>query len=201
VKRIYGIEADVLHPPLTIDAGGPRQQLNDVEPGYVLSVSRLLPYKNVDAVVAAFDRLTQERLVIVGEGPERARLQGIAGRNVRFVGSTGDAELRWLYANALCLVTASYEDFGLTPLEAAAFGKPTAALRFGGFLDTIRDGETGVFFERPEPAEIATALTRVLGNQWDGAGVRRHADSFSEQRFIERVRQVVREELAVAESS
>ena len=135
-----------------------RRAAAGIAPGYVLCVSRLLPYKNVDAVVRAFGCLGTEQLVVVGEGPDRRRLEALAGTNVHFVGSASEAELRWLYANAQCLVTASYEDFGLTPLEAAAFGIPTAALRFGGFLDTIRENRTGVYFDAPEPSQIASAV-------------------------------------------
>jgi glycosyltransferase involved in cell wall biosynthesis len=196
IERIYGIEAEVIAPPVTIDAAAPQRPLDAVEPGYILCVSRLLPYKNVEKVIAALARLRSERLVVVGDGPDEARLRGIAGKNVHFTGPVADSQLRWLYANAQCLIAASFEDFGLTPVEAAAFGKPTAALRFGGYLDTIRDGETGVFFERPEPADIAAALTRLAAERWSADGLRLHAATFSEERFIARTRQVVAEELA-----
>ena len=198
VEQIYGLSAEVLHPPVTIDVAAPQRPLEGVAPGYVLCVSRLLPYKNVEAIVAAFAGLGGERLVVVGDGPDEARLRSIASQNVQFAGSFGDAELRWLYENALCLVAASYEDFGLTPLEAAAFGKPTAALRFGGFLDTIRERETGVFFERPEPAEIAVAVKALIAERWSEDELRRHAALFSEERFIERIRQVADDELAAS---
>jgi glycosyltransferase involved in cell wall biosynthesis len=196
IERVYGIEAEVLHPPVTIDAAAPQRPLDQVEPGYILCVSRLLPYKNVEKVIAALARLGGERLVVVGEGPAEARLRAIAGENVHFTGSVADTELRWLYEHARCLVATSYEDFGLTPIEAAAFGKPTAALRFGGYLDTVREGETGVFFERPDPAEIAAGLSTLLAETWDAAEIRGHAASFSEARFIERMREVAEEELA-----
>jgi glycosyltransferase involved in cell wall biosynthesis len=195
IERIYGIEAEVVHPPVAIEADGPRRPPEGVEPGYILCVSRLLPYKNVDAVVAAFEGLGGERLVVVGDGPDEVRLRGVRGRNVYFTGSVGDEELRWLYGNARCLIAASYEDFGLTPVEAAAFGKPTAALRFGGYLDTVREGETGVFFERPEPAEIAGGVRTLLAETWDAAAIRAHAASFSEDAFIGRLREVAEEEL------
>jgi glycosyltransferase involved in cell wall biosynthesis len=201
IGRTYGIDAEVVHPPVAIDIDAPRQAVDGIEPGYVLCVSRLLPYKNVDAVVAAFARLRGERLVVVGEGPAEARLRGIAETNVHFQGSVGDAELRWLYEHARCLVAASYEDFGLTPIEAAAFGKPTAALRFGGYLDTVREGETGVFFERPDPEEIASGLTALLAQNWDAAEIRRHAASFSEERFTSRLREIADEELSASCSS
>ena len=197
IRRIYGIEGEVVHPPVAIDTEGSRRPPPRVEPGYVLCVSRLLPYKNVGAVVTAFSKLPRERLVVVGEGPEEAQLRARAGSNVQFAGSVADEELRWLYEQARCLVAASYEDFGLTPVEAAAFGKPTAALRFGGYLDTVREEETGVLFDRPEPVSISEAIRAVLGRSWDAAAIRGHAGAFSEDRFARRMREVVEEELAV----
>jgi glycosyltransferase involved in cell wall biosynthesis len=190
IERIYGIEADVLHPPLTVDVSGDQVPLSGIEPGFVLCVSRLLPYKNVDSVVRAFTRLGNERLVVAGHGPDEADLRALAGPNVTIAGSVSDAELRWLYAGSAALVAASYEDFGLTPIEAAAFGKPTAALRFGGFLDTIREGETGVFFDQPEPAGIAEALRALLATGWSESLLCEHAASFSEERFAARLREI-----------
>jgi glycosyltransferase involved in cell wall biosynthesis len=149
-------------------------------------------------VVAAFASLGEVRLVVVGDGPDEARLRAGAGRNVQLVGSVDDQQLGWLYAHARGLVAASYEDFGLTPVEAAAFGKPTAALRFGGYLDTVREGETGVFFERPDPAAIADGVQALVGETWDAAAIRQHAGSFSEAAFSRRLREIVDEELALA---
>ncbi len=92
----------------------------------------------------------EQRLVVVGEGPGRAALEASLPGNVRLLGEVSDARLRWLYASCAGLVAASREDFGLTPVEAAAFGKPVAALRWGGYLDTVVPDVTGVFFERPD---------------------------------------------------
>ena len=195
IAETYGIEAEVVHPPVSIDVGAPQRRPAGVDPGYLLCVSRLLAYKNVGAVVAAFDGLGGERLVVVGDGPERIRLEAAAPANVHFAGSATDSELRWLYANAAGLVTASYEDFGLTPLEAAAFGTPTAALRFGGFLDTIREDRTGLYFDMPEPSAIAAAVRRMLSRPWDRDALVRHAERFSEARFTARMREIARQEL------
>ena len=199
IRRIYGIDAEVIHPPVAIDPEGPRRQPDALKPGYVLCVSRLLPYKNVRPIVAAFAELSDERLIVVGEGPEETGLRA-AGHNVHFAGSVDDEELRWLYGQAACLVAASYEDFGLTPVEAAAFGKPTAALRFGGYLDTVREDETGVFFDLPEAAAIAEAVRTLLGRSWDAAAIRRHARGFSAERFTRRIREIAEEEMEIAAS-
>ena len=193
IRDVYGIHAEILPPPAGVDRTGAQPPVEGCAPGFVLCVSRLMAYKNVDAVVAAFADLTDERLVVVGEGPEGERLKATAPPNVRFTGRVGDDELRWLYANCRAIVAASYEDFGLTPLEAAGFGRPAAALRWGGFLDTVVDGLTGVFFDRPEAIAIREALARLLGRAWNAPEIERHASRFSEARFADRLRALVRE--------
>jgi len=187
VRAVYGFDAEVVPPPPAIDHSGPRSSIGGIVPGFFLCVARLLPYKNVGAVVAAFSRLPDLRLVIVGTGPQELELRRLAGANVHFCGGVQDDEIRWLYANCRAAVAASYEDFGLTPLEAAVFGKPTAALRYGGFLDTIVDGETGVFFNRPEPSEIASAVRRIDSAELSPEGLQTHAARFGEDRFARRI--------------
>ena len=130
LRRIYGIEAEVLPPPHGMDPDAPREATPGLEPGFHLCVSRLLPYKNVEAVVAAFEHLPDERLVVVGEGPGRRALEQARPPNVELYSNLTDARLRWLYANCQALVAASYEDFGLTPLEAVRSGGPRS--RCGG---------------------------------------------------------------------
>ncbi len=196
VRHLYGLEAEVLAPPPAIDAAGPLRPVPGLDPGYWLCVSRLLPYKNLDLVIEAVRACRDARLVIVGDGPERVRLETLAGPGVTFLRGLGDDQLRWCYANCKALLTASYEDFGLTPLEVAAFGKPTAAPRLGGFLDTIVEGQTGVFFERPDAGLIAEAMSHLAGIAWVGEVIAEHAASFNEARFAARLREVVAEEAA-----
>ena len=193
IRRAYGLDAEVVHPPHTLNPGGPAQEVAGITAGFVLCVARLLPYKNVDAVVEAFRDLPGERLVVVGDGPERPRLEAVAGSNVQLVGKVTDAQLRWLYARCRALVAASREDYGLTPLEAASFGKASAVLRGGGFLDTVVECETGLFFDRPDPEPIAVTLRRLLTAPPSPERLRTHAEGFSEHRFIERLREVVAE--------
>lgn len=185
IAAAYGIDAEVVPPPAPAPArsAGLASAVPGVEPGFVLCVSRLLAYKNVDAVVQAFALLPDVRLVVVGEGPERQFLDALAGPNVSFLGRVNDAELAWLYANCVGIVSASREDFGLTPIEAAASGKPAAVLRYGGFLDTVLEGKTGVFFNEPVPAEIAGALRELLKGSWDVVSIAQRAEEFSEASF------------------
>jgi glycosyltransferase involved in cell wall biosynthesis len=200
VKRAYAIDAEIVAPPFTLavdhprcapDTGGGRA----LEPGFFLCVTRLLGYKNVRQVVEAFAMLPDQRLVVVGAGPDAADLRAAAGTNTVFTGTVGDAELAWLYANAAGLVAAAYEDFGIAPLEAAAFGVPVAALRWGGYLDTVREGETGVYFDRPEATLVRDAVVRLLERSWDRATLAAHAGTFSEARFAQRMQSVVGEEI------
>jgi glycosyltransferase involved in cell wall biosynthesis len=153
-------------------------------------VSRLLPYKNVDVVVEAFRGL-DERLVVVGHGPLARELQRSLPPNARLLPVLTDAELRWVYAHAQVLLAPSIEDFGLTPLEAAAFGRPTLALRAGGYLDTVREGVTGAFFDRPRAEEVRQAVRHAQDVQWDATRIREHADGFGEARFRARLRDEV----------
>jgi glycosyltransferase involved in cell wall biosynthesis len=198
VAELYGIEAEVLPPPVSFGPGGPVDADLERDAGFFLCVSRLLPYKNVDAVVAAFAGLPGKRLVVVGGGPMADELAATAPPNVSFAGEVTDARLRWLYRSCRAVVAASYEDFGLTPVESASFGKPVAVLRWGGFLDTTVEGETGMFFDEPQPDQIAAAVRRLSRTSWDERVLRAHADRFSMERFARRIRTIVEEEAAAA---
>lgn len=201
VEEVYGIEAEVLAPPpALVGRHGAMTEIIGVGRPFVLCVARLLPYKNVDLVIEAVASIPGLDLVVVGTGPEQRRLEALAEKvgGTRLVGRVDDAELRWLYANTEGLVAASFEDFGLSPLEAAAFGKPTAALQDGGYLDTVKHGTTGIFFDRPEVDHIAGAVDTMIASTWSEEVITDHAESFSERRFIARMREIVKEELARA---
>lgn len=187
----YGIDAEVLHPPASLDPDGPAEAVPGIDPGFLLTVARLLPYKHVAETVGAFRLLPEQRLVVVGEGPEAAALRSSLPENVRLLGEVSDARLRWLYARCVGLIAASREDFGLTPVEAASFGKPVAALRWGGYLDTVVPDVTGVLFDRPTHSEIAEGVQRILELEWREDAIRAHAATFSEERFAARLTQIV----------
>jgi glycosyltransferase involved in cell wall biosynthesis len=177
-----------VHPPAGLDPDGPTEAVPGIEPGFLLTVARLLPYKHVAETVDAFRLVPEQRLVVVGEGPEDAALRSSAPDNVRLLGEVSDARLRWLYANCVGLIAASREDFGLTPVEAATFGKPVAALRWGGYLDTVIPDLNGVLFDRPDPPAIAGAVDRLVERLWDDRAIANHARSFSEDEFLARIR-------------
>lgn len=183
IRDVYGTDADVVPPPAGLSTRGEERPVAGIEPGFVLSVGRLLPYKNVDGLVAAMEQLPGERLVVAGSGPERERLEAQAGANVTFVGEVDDVQLRWLYANCAGVVSASFEDYGLTPIEAAAYAKPATVLRRGGFVDTVAEGATGVFFDKLYGKAIAEAITRMLGHSWDGCVITAHAARYDQPTF------------------
>lgn len=189
IRDTYGIDATVVHAPHSYDASGEQSRPSaiDDDDAFYICISRLLPYKNVDAVVDAFREL-DHRLVVVGAGPEEERLRSRASANVTFLKGLTDSEMRWLYAHCEAVVAASYEDFGLTPIEAGVFGKPAIALRWGGFLDTISEGTTGTYFDAPLPEAIGEAILASRTRSWDPEAIRRHAATFSEENFLENLR-------------
>ena len=191
IADVYGIQADVLPSPVAmtgVDDVAPvaavQRWLPDSATGYYLCVSRLLPYKNVEVIVRAFAG-TDRRLVVVGRGPEAERITRLKTPNVVLVSDLTDAQLAWLYRSCRAIVAASYEDYGLTPIEAAVWGRPSVVLRWGGFLDTVDEGVTGVYFDQPEPAAVAEALDRFEASEFDSDKIRRHVEQFTEAHFTE----------------
>lgn len=183
IARAYGLEAKLLPPPVGVDPTGSQSPVEGIDRGYFLVVGRARGYKNTAVVCEAFRRLTDQRLVVVGglpEGDWPSHLQGVT--------DISDDELRWLYANCAALVAASYEDFGLTPLEANAFGRPALCLRAGGYLDTLEEDVSGLWIEELSVAGVRSAALRSLSREWDADRVRQHAANYSEARFAERLR-------------
>ena len=187
VEQAYGIEAEVLPPPPALGPDGAERAVEGIEPGYLLCVARLLPYKNVDAIIAAVNSLTDTRLVVVGSGPDRERLLGMAGPRVRLLGTVQDDQLRWLYRHSEALVAASHEDYGLSPLEAGSFGRPSIVLRYGGFLDTVVEGRTGIFFDSPSALDIADGIRVARQCSWDEMTIMNHVARFSSRPFVKRL--------------
>ena len=184
MREAYGIEAPVLPAPHAMDTTAPQEPVPALDgwQDYHLVVSRLLPYKNVEAVVEAFRDLP-ERLVVVGHGPLRRSLERRLPPNVRLLSDLTDGQLRWVYAHSSALVAPALEDYGLTPLEAAAYGKPTLALGAGGDLDPVVPGVTGLFFDQATPIGIRTAVLAGRRHTWSAARIRQHAGQFSEPVF------------------
>ncbi len=196
IREAYDIDAEVVPPPHAMDPSAPREDVPELagwaDEGYLLVVSRLLPYKNVDVLIEAV-RGTAQRLVVVGSGPEKARLRATAPENVRMVEGLSEAQLRWVYGHARALLAPSLEDYGLTPLEAAAFGVPSVSLRAGGYLDTVVEGVTGLHVDSVDPEGFRAGIAAATATSWDVGQIVAHAAEFSEERFGQRIRTVVEE--------
>ena len=158
IERCYGRTATVIYPPVTLAP----EMLPVPRGDAYITVSQFVPYKRIDAIVAAFAALPERELIVIGDGPERERIMAQAGPNVRFLGHVPDlARDRWLAA-ARAFVFAAEEDFGIAPLEAQAHGTPVIAYGCGGVVETIRGlddpSPTGVFFAEQTPAAIVQAI-------------------------------------------
>lgn len=194
ITDAYGIAADVLPSPVAMTRSGgddPVPELDrwlaeqgerNPDEAFYLCVSRLLPYKNVDAVVGAFAGRPQ-RLVVVGRGPDAERIAAAKTSNVLMLSDLTDAQMSWLYGHCRALVAASYEDFGLTPIEAGVWGRPSVVLRWGGFLDTVAEGVTGIYFDSPDAAAIGAAIERCEESSFDPDKIRAHVEQFTEERY------------------
>ncbi len=181
IARHYGLESEVIHPPVQIS----KFELSDQEEGYYLIVSRLLGYKRVDLAVRAFSSPgSSRRLIVVGDGPELPNLRALAGKNVTFAGRCSDAEIAQYYARCRAFILPGEEDFGITPLEAMACGKPVVAFGRGGACETVVEGQTGVFFQEASEEALLDALNRLESGSWDRRQIRAHALTFSPERFV-----------------
>ncbi len=179
IRRIYGRDATVIHPPVNVEAFAPTA----THDGSYLIVARLIGYKNLDLAIRAFDGLDRN-LRIIGEGTDRVRLESLAGRNVQFLGRVDEPTLRAELSRCRALIFPGEEDFGISPVEAQANGKPVIAFGRGGALETVIDGETGVFFGEPDLEALRAAIRRCESIPWDVHRIRDHAGQFSEAAFL-----------------
>ncbi len=193
IADTYGIDAEVMFAPVAMSqtfTTEPIAEMDSSGEDFYLVVSRLLPYKNVDVIVRAFAG-SDRKLVVVGKGPDDERLREMKTPNVLMLSDLTDGQMAWLYKNCRALIAASYEDYGLTPIEAGVWGRPSVALRFGGFLDTIDEGVTGMYFDEPEPRAIDDALDRFEAAAFDPDKIRRHVEQFTEDVFTEKLHTAV----------
>ena len=198
IRKVYGRTAEVIHPPVTQSAT--RADLPRGE--NFLVASRLVPYKNVLAVVQAFARMPDLRLVVAGTGPEEARLREAAGPNVTFAGFVSDKELRRLMTTARAFVFAAEEDFGIIPVEAQAEGTPVLALGRGGARETVATlppNRSGMFFAEPDPASIAACVREFTEQEgtFSRAACRAQAAQFAPEVFRTRLADFIDAQLAL----
>ena len=181
IKQAYGRESVVIPPPIDVS----RFHLEATNDDYYLVLSRLLSYKRIDLAVAAATKLNRP-LVVIGDGPARAQLQQQAGPSVKFLGWQSDETVARYAARCRALLFPGEEDFGMTPLEVNAAGRPVIAYRSGGALETVVDGVTGLFFNEPTTESLADAIEDFETRSFDRFAIRRHAEKFDRTVFASR---------------
>lgn len=184
IQQTYGRTAEVIHPPIDLNRFRPSPEQED----YYLVLARLISYKRIDLAIEACARLGR-RLLVIGDGPERARLMAKAPATVTFLNRVSDSEVEHYAARCRALLFPGEEDFGMAPLEVAAAGRPTIAYRAGGAAETILDGVTGIFFERQETSDLVRAIQRFEDQTWSSRVLRSHAEGFGVDVFQSRFRQ------------
>lgn len=186
VRRIWGRDAHVIHPPVETS----EITLSHRDDGFLFVAARMVAYRRIDLAVEAANRLGRE-LVIVGRGPEDARLRAMAGSTVRFAGVIDRAALVDLFQRCHAYLVPGEEDFGIAPVEAMAAGKPVIAFRAGGALDTVVEGRTGTFFDRPDVDALVAAIEASDSQIFDTHEIRAHALTFDTAVFRRRWRELL----------
>jgi glycosyltransferase involved in cell wall biosynthesis len=191
VRRCYGRESDVVYPPVTAKSATASSQRQN----FLLSLGRLVPYKRIDLAIAAAERLGI-RLVIAGDGPDRARLRRLAGPHTEFVGHVCEEEAGRLLSTCRAFVFCGEEDFGIAPLEAHAHGTPVVAYARGGVLETMQHDINAIFFDRQTQDDVVVGIERCLARTWDPMTLRQNAARFSPEHFRSGLQAVLEEILA-----
>jgi len=192
IENCYGRSAAVVYPPVECSRFHIEKKIED----YYLIVSALVPYKRIDRAIEAFNGLGKP-LLIIGRGPEEARLRRMARANIDFVGWVAPERLPSIYARCKAFIMPGEEDFGIAPLEAQSSGRPVIALARGGVLETVipldscRPGQapTGIFFREASPESLAEAVVQFEKNlgAFDPEAIRRHALAFDQSVFCRKM--------------
>lgn len=181
IKKLYNRDSEVIYPSIDVNKFKISQKRGD----YFLIVSRLNSYKRIDLVINAFNELNL-KLKIVGDGPHKNELLRLAkSEKIEFLGKIYDEDLYKLYSECKALIFPGSEDFGLTPIEAQASGRPVIAFKGGGALETILEEKTGIFFEEQSVQSLKSAIKRFLEieNRFNPLKIREHALKFDESIF------------------
>jgi glycosyltransferase involved in cell wall biosynthesis len=182
IRKIYGRESQVIYPPVHLD----QFVIGTAQRGdFYLTASRFVPYKKIPLIVEAFSRMPDKKLVVIGEAPEETATRAIAGPNVELLGYKSRAVLIDYLQRAKAFVFAAEEDFGILPVEAQGCGTPVIAYGKGGALETVVDGQTGVFFPEQTVDSLIDAVKRfeVIAPSLDPQAIRRNAERFDATNF------------------
>jgi glycosyltransferase involved in cell wall biosynthesis len=189
IKKYYRKEAPVLYPPVNLD----RFEVTPSHQDYFLIVSTLSPFKKIDLAIQFFNK-TGKKLIIIGEGSQKEYLRKIAAPNIDILGFLPDEIVKKYLQNCRALIFPGEEDFGITPLEAMACGKPVLAYGVGGARETIIPGVTGEFFYEPTIDSMEDAFGRLIINEpnYHPRTIRKHAELFSEKNFVKGLKQILK---------
>jgi glycosyltransferase involved in cell wall biosynthesis len=179
ILKVYRRQAEVIYPPVDVEAFTLRQDKED----FYLTASRMVPYKRIDLIVEAFSQMPDKRLVVIGDGPEMPKVRAKAGPNVTLLGYQPFEVLRDYMQRAKAFVFAAEEDFGIAPVEAQACGTPVIAFGKGGAAETVVAGETGIFFQDQNVPSLIKAIEEFEKLRFDPLRVRKNAERFSSERF------------------
>ncbi|MFH0805084.1 MAG: glycosyltransferase [Patescibacteria group bacterium] len=182
IKKYYRHDSTIIHPPVDCS----RFSIAPTVEGYYLIVSRLRPYKRIDVAIQAFNKLGLP-LYIIGNGPEESRLRQMAKPNVRFLGNVPDQDVVRYLSRCRAFINPQVEDFGLTPVEAMACGRPVIAYGVGGVLESVVPGKTGVLFDEQSWEALADAVIHFKPEEYDPVAVRQHALQFDTPHFKQRI--------------
>jgi glycosyltransferase involved in cell wall biosynthesis len=197
IKKAYGRDSIVIYPPVDTASFVP----TGIKEDFYFTSSRLVPYKRIDLIVEAFAKMPEKRLIVIGAGPEMAKIQSKASSNVQLLGYQPFDVLRDHLQKAKAFVFAAEEDFGIAPLEAQACGTPIIAFGKGGSLETVQDGQTGLFFKEQTIESLIEAVNRFEKMSFDPNTIRSHAESFSADRFRLELHTLVEAEWAKFQAS
>lgn len=180
IKKYYRQNAKVIYPPVDTDRFRPTRNHEN----YFLIVSTLTPYKRIDLAIQVFNKL-ERKLLIIGDGPQRAELEKQAGTNIEFLGFKADAVVTEYLQSCRALIFPGEDDFGITPVEAMACGKPVLCYGQGGAVETVIAGKTGEHFTAANEYSFEQGLARLLLNEslYDHEEIAAHAQQFNQTRF------------------
>jgi glycosyltransferase involved in cell wall biosynthesis len=181
VCRAYQRESTVIYPPVSLERFSPELERDE----YFITINRLVSHKRVDLMVQAFNQLHLP-LLVIGEGPERQKLERMAEPNVQFLGYLPDEALAKLLSRARAYICAGEEDFGISMIEAQAAGCPVIAYRKGGALETVLEGQTGLFFNEPcfESLVEAVVFFSKRTSQFNPIQIAASVQRFNDKRFL-----------------
>lgn len=186
ILQYYNREAHVVFPPVDTQ----RFAAKDSQ-GYTLMVGRLVGYKGFDLAVETFNQLPNQRLKIIGDGPDAERLRAKANANIEFLGRVSDLALAEAMSHCHAFLFPGVEDFGIVMAEAQAAGKPVLAFNAGGARDIVRHGETGLLFDAPTTEALKAAIQYSHQHAWDSHAIQAHAQQFDTQVFQDRVAEIL----------